>query len=301
MRIQPECIPCILKMSVALLRNLELDERGFDRLYSDILKIPALSWQDRIITSPEVIETVMSLMTESVGNPDPFAAAKAKMNELAETLYPFLKGMVREASDPLHAAVRVAIAGNSIDFMMHEKLSDVESLVRERLDEAISMESYSAFKEKVENSRVIVYLCDNAGEIVFDRLLLETLTDGNPSLEIHAIVRSFPTLNDATLKEAASAGLTGLVNVLENGIDGPLPGTLLRRCRDRVKDLVSDADLIISKGGGNFDTLHGELGDLHTDITFMLLSKCVPYVSYFGGELFRPVLFNAYGKRIPGT
>jgi uncharacterized protein with ATP-grasp and redox domains len=134
---------------------------------------------------------------------------------------------------------------------------------------------------------------------VFDKLLIKTIRKMcNP--EIAFVVRSVPTLNDATLDEARAVGMDKVATLVENGIDGPLPGTILKRCSNEVIDLVSRADLIISKGGGNFDTLEEEKGDLKGKITFMLLSKCDPYYRYFGVELHQPVLANFFENRLTG-
>jgi uncharacterized protein with ATP-grasp and redox domains len=103
-----------------------------------------------------------------------------------------------------------------------------------------------------------------------------------------------PTLNDATLKEAKSVGLDKIATVIENGIDGPLPGTLLSRCSGEVNDLVHWSDLIISKGGGNFDTLDEERKHLNKNISFLLLSKCEPYCNHFDMKLYQPILANSY-------
>jgi len=111
----------------------------------------------------------------------------------------------------------------------------------------------------LERARRVAYLTDNAGEIVFDRLLIETIKQA-ASLEVVCVVKSVPVLNDATLAEAKLVGIDRLATVMENGINGPLPGTILARCSGDVRRLIEDADLIISKGGGNFDTLDEEIG-----------------------------------------
>ena len=108
------------------------------------------------------------------------------------------------------------------------------------------------------------------------------------------MVRSMPALNDATLKEAKSVGLDKIAAVIENGIDGPVPGTLLNRCSSKVNDLVRRSDLIISKGGGNFDTLDEQRKQLAKNISFLLLAKCYPYCNHFGTKLFQPILANFY-------
>jgi uncharacterized protein with ATP-grasp and redox domains len=101
-------------------------------------------------------------------------------------------------------------------------------------------------------------------------------------------------LNDATLREAKSVGMDKIVKVIENGIDGPLPGTVLSRCSQAVNDFVRRSDLIISKGGGNFDTLDEERKHLKKKISFLLLSKCDPHFKNFGVNLYQPILANFY-------
>jgi uncharacterized protein with ATP-grasp and redox domains len=113
-------------------------------------------------------------------------------------------------------------------------------------------------------------------------------------LEIVFVVRSVPTLNDATLVEAKSIGMDKIVKVIENGIDGPLPGTVLSRCSHEVNDFLSRSDLIISKGGGNFDTLDEERKHLQKKISFLLLSKCDPHFKNFGVNLYQPILANFF-------
>lgn len=125
--------------------------------------------------------------------------------------------------------------------------------------------------------------------MVFDKLLIEYMTE-RYDLDVAYVVRSVPTLNDATLHEARVVGLHNVATVIENGIDGPCPGTILRRCSPDVKERLSNADMIISKGGGNFDALEEERGDVRRKITFMLLSKCYPYCQYFDVQMHQPIL-----------
>jgi uncharacterized protein with ATP-grasp and redox domains len=240
----------------------------------------------------------MEWITSETGNPDPLTAEKVKMNELAEAMIPFLHHMVDRSSDPLNTAIKAAIMGNSIDFMIHDQLHKVESLVREKLRESLSEGAYSRFTEKIRHTNNLVYFCDNSGEIVFDRLLLETMKKQYPGLKIVAVVRSKPTLNDAILKDAASTGLDRIAKVVENGIDGPLPGTIIERCSADVKNLVARADLIISKGGGNFETIQEQVPKIKKDITFMLLSKCNPHMVELGVKRYQPILFNAFNNKL---
>ncbi len=293
MLLEADCVPCILRMSVAALRQLQLDENTIRELTTEILEIPALGGLNWNTTSAEVIEDVWRKIVKKIGSPDPFRSAKSNQNKKMMALYPVLKKMVNAAVDPLFTAVNLAILGNSIDLMVADSSVTLENSIKDRVEAPLSRDIYSAFEQQLRASKRLVYFGDNAGEIVFDKLLIETILKLY-SPEIVFVVRSVPTLNDATLKETRSIGLDKIVIVVENGIDGPLPGTILNRSSNEINDLVRRSDLIISKGGGNFDTLDEEREHLQKKISFLLLSKCEPYYRHFGVEIYRPILANYY-------
>jgi uncharacterized protein with ATP-grasp and redox domains len=280
-------------MSVTALRQLPLDENSIRELTTEILEIPALRGLDWNKTSAGVIEDIWRKIVKKTGSSDPFRLAKSNQNKKIMGLYPDLKQMVKEAADPLNMAVKLAILGNSLDLMVADSATTFENSIKDRVDAPLPLEIYSAFEQQLRASKRLVYFGDNAGEIVFDKLLIETIKELH-SPEIVFVVRSLPTLNDATLTEARSIGMDNIVRVIENGIDGPLPGTVLGRCSNEVNDLVRRSDLIISKGGGNFDTLDEEREHLQKKISFLLLSKCEPYYRHFGVEIYQPILANYF-------
>ena len=288
MLLQPDCISCILNMSTSLIRKLPLDETQIRTLLTDIMAIPALRGEGWHVTSPEVIEAVMKKITATVGDPDPFRKEKKNLNRAILGHYAFFQDLVDRSADPLYTAVNIAISGNAIDFMVPGGTADVEKTVMRQLDIPLPQKDFDAFRDKLETADFVLYLSDNAGEIVLDKLLIETIRR-QYDLKIIFVVRSVPTLNDATRNETADIGMENVVRVMENGIDGPLPGTIFRRCSAEIRDLVDRADLIIAKGGGNYDSLSEEKDDLHK-ITFMLLSKCFPYNRDFGVDWFQPIL-----------
>lgn len=293
MRIQPDCIPCILTMSINAIRNLGIEQGAARELLGRILDIPSLRGRSWEMNSPEVLEGVMHLITEATGKEDPFREIKTLQNKRILEIVPFLKGVLKEASDPLHTAVKLAILGNTIDLMMGNRPTDIENSIAERLKMPVPETAYQEFRTRLRECRSLVYLGDNAGEIVLDRLLMEAIRASH-DVDITFIVRSVPALNDATLSEARSVGIHEVATVLENGIEGPCPGTVLPRCSDEVKALIQRADMIISKGGGNFDALEEETGPVRNKITFMLLSKCVPYCQFFGVNLHDPILAHIH-------
>jgi uncharacterized protein with ATP-grasp and redox domains len=294
MQLQPDCISCILTMSVSLMRKLRLPEPTVRALTVEILGLPALTGRQWDTTSPEVIEMIMTKIVSAVGDPDPFFSIKTALNRAMMDRYGFFEDVVENAEDPLFTAAKLAIAGNAIDFMVPNGTTDLEAAVMAKLEAPLSRESFDRFGDKIASSTSVVVLGDNAGEIVLDKLFVETVRRRYP-LDVVYVVRSVPTLNDATIHEAAAVGMDRAVRVVENGIDGPLPGTIPRRCAAEVRRLMDRADLIIAKGGGNFDCL-SEANPYRRKTVFMLLSKCYPLNRYFQTPPFHPILSSASAK-----
>jgi uncharacterized protein with ATP-grasp and redox domains len=283
-----------LNVAITAIRKLDIDEHSIEELFAEIIEIPALrglSWE---IASSEVIEKIWRIIEKRTQNTDPFYSDKYDQNKKMLAQYPLLEKIVNTADDPLYSAVKLAILGNSLDLMVAATSDQVlKNSMAARLKAPLSNRIYTDFKRQLLESNLLIYFGDNAGEIVLDKLLIETIQKLHP-LEIVFVVRSTATLNDATLKEASFIGLDQRVRVIANGIEGPLPGTILRRCSREVNDLVNQSDLIISKGGGNFDTLDEERKHLEKKFTFMLLSKCPVYSRLFDVQLSQPIMANFY-------
>lgn len=297
MLIKPDCIPCILKMSTSAIRNLTDDEEVLKDLTIKILQIPALRGLDWNLPSPVVIEGVMGILNETFNTTDPFRALKEEQNRKGLELYPGLKQIVKESSDPLFTAVKLASLGNFIDLMVSDRsIEPAKTLENDLNNISISKTSFLELAAKLKKARLLLYIGDNSGEVVFDKVLIETIKE-QIDPEIFFAVRGVPTLNDVTMEEAKQVGLDGLTTLIENGLKDPVPGTILSRCSPEFRELFQKADLVISKGGGNFDTLDEEQ-DHSQDITFMLLAKCHPYCQYFQTQLYQPILANLFHKQV---
>lgn len=296
MLIQPDCIPCILKMAVYVMRALQFDKDESRALYRRIAAMPSLQGNQWNFTSPEIIEQVMVIILQARGEDDPFREIKRRQNQMILDLAPYLETLVREDPDPLLTAVKLAILGNNIDFMVGENPPDIKRLIQEKIQAPISPEFFNRFYERLAKAKRMVYFADNAGEIVFDKLLIRILKERFDA-SITVVVRQRPTLNDTTLEEARAVGIDAMVPVIANGMDGPFPGTRLERCSPEVNTLVEGADLIVSKGGGNYDSLSEEREAVTRKIAYLLVSKCYPYYEEFGVPLFQPVLEAFTGKK----
>jgi uncharacterized protein with ATP-grasp and redox domains len=289
MLLQLECIPCILNVSALMIRLLNIDETRAREIFSDIMQLPSLRLGSNDITSPDVIELAMTKIMAVSGDPDPFSLEKRKQNDIALELYPSLRALIEDSNDPLLMAVKLAIVGNAIDFMVPHSTERIERTIKENLEFEFPEKEYKEFENRLMCSNLVLIFGDNSGEIVLDRLLIETIRKArNP--DIVYIVKSTPAMNDSTLAEAQYTGMDRVARVLENGIQGPFPGTRIRRCSTEVRELVRNADMIISKGGGNFDSLDEEKEDMRDRITFLFLSKCEPYYRRFGVPPFQPIM-----------
>ena len=205
-------------------------------------------------------------LREITGVDDPYRKTKDWQNRVAMDLIPTFRAEVESASDPLLMAARLAIAGNVIDMGVNGNLTEAD--VRQALKQALTEPFFGEedrFRQAIAQAKSILYLADNAGEIAFDRLLVEQLLPERVTF----VVRGAPVLNDATLIDARTVGLDQIVEVIDNGSDAP--GTLLPDCSQELRDQFATADLIIAKGQGNFETLSNELGN----IFFLFKVKCL--------------------------
>jgi len=299
MVIEPDCIPCIFRMAVSGLRELDADSATTRELCGKIASLPAMAGKSWDVTSPRVIEQVMVLFNEALGDEDPFRRVKENQNRAMLRLSPALKEDLSRASDPLGLALHLAVLGNTIDLMLANRPADLETAIRGKLETPLPENIGRGFKDRLEAAGRIVYLADNCGEIVLDALLLKEILRRHDA-RITLVVRSVPAMNDVTLKEAATVGIPSGVRVVENGMNGPYPGTCLERCSPEVREIVTGADLIISKGGGNFDSLSEEDPSVTGKTLFILLSKCRPYCDFFGASMLEPVIAQGLkSKRAP--
>ena len=205
------------------------------------------------------------LLREATGQ-DPYKKVKDEYNRIALEMLPVLRRRADTCDDRLEYGVRAAIAGNVIDFGIYESI-DLDRALEESFRSPLPAGAYADFYQAVKAGNNILYLCDNAGEIVFDRFLIEVLN--GMGKKVTAIVKGSPVINDATYEDSLAAGLHDCATVIDNGNDGI--GTLLEACSPRFHEQYRHADLIISKGQANFETLVQEQDER---IFFLFKVKC---------------------------
>jgi len=215
---------------------------------------------------PAIGQQIHRLIRELTGSEDPYRKIKSRFNHLALRLYPELRERIMNSEDPLETAVRLAIAGNIIDLGVKTSIeeSEIEGVIGDCLTADFDGPAVEAFSNAVSRAERILYIADNAGEIVLDRLLIEQL----PAEKVAVAVKGSPVINDATMEDALLAGIPRIVEVIDNGSDAP--GTILETCSQAFRDRFEDADLIVAKGQGNYETL----SDSDKNIFFILKAKC---------------------------
>jgi len=274
MRTYLDCIPCFVRQALEAVRFVSDDPAVHAAVLRRVLK--GAAEMDLNAAPPAMGRQIHRFIRDASGDGDPYRAVKQRFNRLALAMYPALKAEVQTSTVPFETAVRLAIAGNIIDFGVTASLT--EAAVRETIERALReplIGSGDGLRRQAERADEVLYLTDNAGEIVFDRILIETL----PAGRVTVAVKGSPVINDATLEDAVAAGLTERWEVIDNGSDGP--GTLLETCSSTFRERFERADLVIAKGQGNYETLSGA----PRRVFFLLMAKCPVIARHIGCEV----------------
>jgi uncharacterized protein with ATP-grasp and redox domains len=255
-----DCYPCFLRQALDAARYAGADHELQRAILLQVLEI--LRSLDPETTPPEIGDAVHRIVREETGGTDPYTRPKQEATEQALALYPRLKGLVDESPDPLATALRLAIAGNIIDLAPRSSYN-LWATVERVLEQPFAADDSQAFRRSLASTDTLLYLADNAGETVFDRVLIETLDK-----PVIYAVKAGPILNDATTGDAIAAGLHQIAEVVDTGSDAP--GTVLRLCSAEFRRRYEEARMIVAKGQANYETLSNEGERLF----FLLQTKC---------------------------
>ncbi len=264
MKTDLECLPCFFGQITRTLDHAGINGdrgRGIARRAGELVASASL---DEV---PARTSTLIHRLLRAESGVDPYREVKSTYNRIALDLLPEMTKLASAMHDGLEGGVRAAIAGNIIDFGMYDHI-DLQRSIEESFQLELSRDSFHAFRQAVETAGSILYLCDNAGEIAFDRVLLRILREMKKSVIV--AVKGSPVINDATLEDAVESGLTEYTELIDNGSDGI--GTLLELCSERFREVYRSADMIISKGQANYETLE-QTGD--SRLFFLFKVKCL--------------------------
>ena len=282
MKTYDRCFECLRKSVNSQVAKLVDDPKLRKEIEAEAIKV--MKKEDFSKSPPFFGREVYWAIRKISGIVDPYSKEKEEYNRIALSAYPALKERVAKAEDSFTAAVRIALAGNIIDFGAIRKIP-LEETIEAMLRTGPVVDHTQNLKQAVQNARRILYLGDNAGETVMDRILIEQF---DTRADIVYAVRGGPILNDAQIEDALFAGLDKVVRIISNGYDAP--GTILDKCNKEFILEFEKADLIISKGMGNFETLSDLQG---RPIFFLLIAKCPIVADHLDCEVGQAVVKQA--------
>lgn len=288
MKTNLDCIYCIIQKADERCEKLNSDQDLKLKFMKNVFRLIGESKED--VTAPYLSKCVNDLLRSEFSSTEDYSLLKTKYNKLMLGLEDTIEKKINSDDDPLLSALRYAMVGNFIDFAAMDTIDSkkLNELIRTAESQNVAEQTYSAFYKELgsSSSKNLVYLLDNAGEIVFDKLFIKTIKVKYPNLNITAIVRGAPVFNDVTLADAKEVGLQKIVPVLDNGTN--IPGTQLDKISVDAKRAIENADLIISKGQGNFETLYG----CGKNIYYIFLCKCDLFVRRFSMPRFSGIFAN---------
>ncbi len=256
------CFFCFARAIEKLIAREKLTNDTANRLVQDVMNLFCDKWGKQ--SMPEFSREVNYILRNYTNNPDPYKREKKESNDLVLGLVPELNEIIRKSSDPFRTALRLSIAGNIIDFATGDGF-DLQTTINMVLNSDFAIDHSLKLKMEIEKADKVLYIGDNAGEIVFDKIFISTIN--HPHLTF--VVRGGPVINDATMEDALYIGMNKIAKVISSGYD--IPSILLEKSDNVFKECFEKADVIISKGQGN---LEGLLPLNDRRIFFLLMAKC---------------------------
>ncbi|MDD5670701.1 MAG: ARMT1-like domain-containing protein [Candidatus Omnitrophica bacterium] len=292
-----ECIPCFFRQAIEASKLAGASPTAQRRVLNKLAKaLPVFSLAG---SPPEMGKVIYGIVNQVTKKKDPYARIKTESNQRALRLYPRLKKKVERSHDRLGTAVELAIAGNIIDYGVKNSLNVERELQKILTTENRLMKNngsaffqYTRFRRSLDKAKTILDLADNAGEVVFDRILIEEIKRRDPCQRIYYAVKSMPSINDALIEDAKMCGIAQIAEIVTNGSDAP--GTVLSLCSPSFWYLFRNADMVISKGQGNFESLSSAT----RPVFFLFMAKCSVVADHIGGKMGDIVLRYHPGEKV---
>lgn len=269
LKVTYDCIPCAIGSLINLFDTGLIPTKNRDVTMRRLLKY--LSEVNFNQSPPALGKEMHGIIRQVLNDPDPYKELKRKFNSLMLDYYPMLKKKVDNSPNPFNLALRLAIAGNVIDFGPNNSF-DVKDTLKKSEHVKIAAEQIQELEKSIREAKILLYLGDNAGEIVLDKLFLETIEHPN----VYFAVRGGPIINDITMEDAEQIGIDNIAPIISNGDDAP--GTILENVSTQFLHIFNEADLIIAKGQGNYESLNG----LDKNIFFLFMAKCDHVANHIG-------------------
>lgn len=267
---KPDCYFCHIKTIENLVHKFK-PENG---LAEDLIcSVHELLHEKMNVGNPELATDIHRVAKLKLKSNDLYSQEKFDSNSTILNNYSHWRNYIDHSNNPFHTAIKLAVIGNIIDYAAHSLNGDLITQVNSLLTKPLKVDKSKELQSAIDKAKSVLYLGDNAGEIVFDKLFLETINHPN----VIFATRGYPIINDVTLEDAKQVGINNVCSTISNGYDAP--STLLEFCSDEFKEVYRTADLIISKGQGNFE---GLMNKSHPNTFFLLIAKCNPIAKLIG-------------------
>lgn len=286
MKLNPQCLECQIRKHESKISHFDDESRKKEYMETVLSRFEHFREEDCV---PSISVELKKYFCDFWNIPaDDFREINREFNQLMLSIENELLSEIESSEDPLYAALVYARIGNYIDFAA---IPDVNketalSLIRSEQKDALDEKEYETFCRELENAHSFLYITDNCGEIVLDKLAIKILKQRFPQLEITVLVRGLPAGNDATMEDAVMCGLTDFVPVIGNGSD--VGGTWIHGINQTSRDLLYHADVILAKGQGNYETLHG----CGLNIYYLFLCKCDFFLKTFNAKPLQGMFLN---------
>ena len=261
MNISLDCIPCILNSFLRLLKKDIIPQQRHEEAMR--LLLSHLAQADYHQSPASLGRDMHRLIRKILDNPDPYRDIKNASNKMMLDEYDLLRRRVQESDDPFQTALRLAIAGNVIDYGPQDQM-DIWDTIERVLRTPLVVDASESLRQELLSSKQLLYIGDNCGEIVMDKLFLETIAHPN----VFFAVRGAPAINDATMSDALDVGIEELAQVITTGDDAP--GAVWETVSQEFKQIFKASDVVISKGQGNLEGLI----DVDHNIYYLFVAKC---------------------------
>jgi len=277
MNMTPECVTCIFSQALRVCETLKVDDETTKKVLDSVAcTIPTWRLDE---TPPQVAARVYPKIAEILQTDDIYGNFKREATERARRFIPYIESMIDRSVDTFHASLKAAVAGNVIDLAATTQF-DLEEEVKKVFDTPFAIDDSGALRTMLKDARRLLVVADNAGEHLFDKVMMQRFKKLFPDLWIGYAVRGVPIINDVTYREAKEAGIDEVAEIIDSGVD--TPGLDLARASDRMKEAYEEADVVIAKGMGNYESLN----DRSMRPTFFLLKvKCNVVASSLAQEV----------------
>jgi hypothetical protein len=271
MKIYFECIPCFLNQALKICNYLKVSDDKKTAIFNRLMMRISKEWEE--LTPPEMAKVVYTLISDELGIEDLYKDLKAKDTNNALMLYDELKDKIKTSENPLLMALKASAYGNIIDYATSDDFN-IKTEIERIKDIDFKIDDYHQFKKELEVSHWVLFLADNAGEIVFDKILMAIL-----GVDVIVAVRDVPVLNDCIKRDAVSAGVDDVARIISSGCD--TPGIILKKASKEFSELFKNAPIVISKGQGNYEGL----SEVERPVYFLLTAKCQLVADHLGCEI----------------